>query len=445
MTTADSGSGEPPTLERPVSGQTRRSVVGDITWTLLEGDVSNVPVGPFIGVDGWYLGGVHDGRTWRSSDGIEWELVDLGGDGVADEAVFDEFVFAGETWVRMGIGLARWDGETFVPVALPESRFRELDGLRVSGRWVGTPAVLGDEIVVPITTSLSVPWDELFVNGARAEWVGDPQSIRIVDESQEEPLPVLAVLSAEFIDGEPGRFEFRNVEDNEFVTTVGVPPGVDPAEFLPRILDGNYREILIGDADGFETVEPPGGWGVPANSTGNVAPIDGGVLGLARPGYWRSDGTDRTADAWELWTSSDARSWSRLDLPTPSGSQIDIAELASDGSTAILTIYSQLPGGSTQDVESWATDDGRQWQKLDFTLSNRSRQADFGWLASLDDYDIALSPDGRTWQQVRFDFPQSGGGGSFVVGRSIFVSRQQPPGATETGSSSLWVGRVADQ
>lgn len=443
--TVPPGSGEPPALPRPVSGETQRSIVGDITWTLLEGDASSVPRGPVIGVDGGYLGGIHDGRTWRSSDGLEWELVDLGSDGVADQSVFGAFAFRGETWAQTNDGLARWDGETFVPVALPGSPFVDLDGLSYAGRIVGAPVVLGDELVVPATTFLRVPWDVLFVDGARAEWAGDPQSIRIVDTNpMDGPLPVLAILSADFVDGEPDRLEFRDVASDELVTTVEVIAGVEPTDFLARVVDGLHREVLIGDADGFEAVEPPGGWGVPGGLTGDIVPIEGGVLGVSHRGYrtLTSQGDQLAADGWEVWTSGDARSWTRLDLPSPSGSIVDIVDMASDGSTAILTISSRLDGFGQQSVESWMTDDGNRWEENDIGdgfASFGAAPAEFGWLVGDDDLDIAVSPDGRAWQEVRFGFPDGSGGGGWTVGRTIFVTN-----SLEGSITALWVGRIAD-
>jgi hypothetical protein len=460
--TVPPGSGPPPALPRPVSGQTQQSIVGDITWTLIEDDASNVPQGPVIAVDGVYLGGVYDGRTWRSPDGLEWELVDLGSDGVADQMLYNEFEFQGETWAQTNGGLARWDGETFVPVALPESPFADLDGMRYGGRIDGAPVVLGDELVVPSTSFLYVLWDELFFDGAQAEWTGDPQAIHIVDtNSWDGPFPVVAVLSAEFVEGEPSRFEFRDVESNELVTTVEAIAGADPAVLLPRIIDGLYREILIGDADGFEAVEPPGGWGVPASLIGDVVPIEGAVLGIARPGHptLTADGGLLGIDDWGLWTSTDARSWTRLDLPTPAGSLIDIVELASDGSTAILTVQSRATGRSPQGVEWWATVDGRQWERIDYgdvTASAAStmpgspvavRPAEFGWFVGYDASDISVSPDGRTWQQIRFEFPDfqgPGGTGTWAVGRSIFLTRQDEAEGASGPTHSMWVGRVAD-
>ncbi len=438
-------------------------MVGDITWTLIEGDASSVPQGPVIGVDGGYLGGVHDGRTWRSSDGLEWELVDLGDDGVADEPVYGEFEFRGEAWARTNDGLARWDDETFVAVALPESPFVELDGLNTVRRSVGAPVVVGDELVIPVTTELETPWRELFTGDARAEWAGDPQSIRIIDFNWSGPEPrVLAVLSADFIDGEPGRFEFRDVESDELVTTVDVIPSVDPAEYLPRILEGVHREILIGDADGFEAVEAPGGWGAPGASRfgivdGGVVPIDGAVLGIARVGYESllpSDG-GLGPDDWELWTSADARSWTRLDLPAPAGSRILRVRMASDGSTALLNIDVWVDGQGGEDLW-WVTADGRRWEEITVALGQRNRPdvlghalsimpAEFGWLVDNHEYNIAISPDGRTWQEVQFDFLEIlGDGGASAVGRSIFVV--PTPGAEEPGgpTHSMWVGRVAD-
>lgn len=450
--TADPGSEQPPSLPRPVPGQTQRSVVGDITWTLIEGDASNVPQGPVIGVDGGYLGGVYDGRTWRSSDGIEWELVDVGGDGVADESVYGEFEFGGETWAQTNDGLARWDGETFVPVTLPESRFADLDGLGTVRRYVGAPVVVGKELVVPVTTELEMPWRELFAGSdVRAVWAGDPQSIRIVDMTREEDV---AVLSAAFVDGEPGRFEFRDAENNELVTTVEATPGVDPAVLLPRIVNGEYREILIGDADGFEAVDPPGGWGAPGGLDGGVVPIDGGVLAIARVGnqtQFGIDGGGLGPDDWELWTSTDARSWTQLDLPAPARSLIDNVAMASDGSAVLLRIDFRVAGQLPRQTKWWSSVDGSRWEAIDTIDLMASglhgigmKSAEFGWLFGDAESEIALSADGRTWQAVRFDFPRSLGGGTFVVDRSIFVVPAPELEGTDDATYSMWVGRVAD-
>jgi hypothetical protein len=315
-------------------------------------------------------------------------------------------------------------------------------------------------LVIPVTTELEIPWRELFTGDARAEWEGDPQSIRIIDFNWSGPEPrVLAVLSADFIDGEPGRFEFRDVESDELVTTVDVIPGVEPAEYLPRVLEGVHREILIGDDDGFEAVEPPGGWGAPGDSRfgidGGVVPVDGGLLVSARVGYegHPSEG-GLGPDDWELWTSADARSWTRLDFPTPAGSPIETVRMASDGSTALLRIVVRVDG---QPLSGWwATADGRRWEEITVALGQRNRpdvmdsvlsikHADFGWLIDSYEYNIAISPDGRTWQEVQFDFLELlGDGGASTVGRSIFVV--PTPGAEEPGgpTHSMWVGRVAD-
>ncbi len=451
-----SGSEQPPALSRPVSGQTQRSLVGDITWTLLEGDASSVPQGPVIGIDGGYLGGVHEGRTWRSSDGLEWALVDLGDDGVADEPVYGEFEFRGETWAQTNNGLARWNGETFAPVALPESPFIGLEGLRIAHRSVGRPVVVGEELVVPVDTLLEVPWSELFGSDPRAEWSGDPQSIRIVDWGDNE-MPVLAVVAAEFVDGEPGRFEFRDVESNQLVTTVEAVQGVEPAASLPSIINGDYREILIGDADGFEAVEPPGRWGAPGGRAGGLVPIDGGVLGIARVGNQTPisrGGSPFGPDDWELWASAHARSWTQLDLPAPARSLIDDVSMASDGSTALLRIDFRVDGQLPSQSRWWASVDGRRWEAIDTVdlmastwadaIEFGMRSAEFGWLFGDVESDIALSADGRTWQALRFDFPRSLGGGTFVVDRSIFVVPTPGLEGTDGPTHSMWVGRVAD-
>jgi len=70
-----------------LSGQPQQTVVGDITWTRLDG--TSLPTRVFAGVDGGFIGlGPLDnaGTVWRSADGIGWE--ELTGPSVPDEELF---------------------------------------------------------------------------------------------------------------------------------------------------------------------------------------------------------------------------------------------------------------------------------------------------------------------------------------------------------------------
>jgi hypothetical protein len=110
-----------PRLNVPQPGETQETVIGDITWTLLEGDESTQPPGVSAVIDGVFYGLETNGQgTWRSEDGIDWELTDLTPNGI-----IGVFEIDGETWARRstleGQGLGRWDGEQYRSSCRPRS------------------------------------------------------------------------------------------------------------------------------------------------------------------------------------------------------------------------------------------------------------------------------------------------------------------------------------
>jgi hypothetical protein len=436
----DETSQETAELAPPESGETQQqTIIGDIAWTLIEGDSSTQPPTVTQRIDGVFFGVEDDGsKTWESPDGITWELSDRSPNGVV--GVFD---FDGEKWARTssadGQGLSRWDGTVFVPVELPKSLAPDVAGLADAGGFPGNPGEFGDGLVIPITRRLSIPWTELFSRQVFAEWDAVTETIRIVDPGSNDPLP-FAVLTTEIVEGQTSRVEFRDAETGELVTSVEVIPGVDPDDFLTRLVTAggfSYNELLIGDGDGFEAIEAP--WRL-ADSA-RVATLEGRVLSVVQ--NLRFDDEGFGTPEWELWTSVDARTWTPLELPASFGAQIDNIDIVSDGSLALLTIVSS--DESVQRPETWSTVDGSSWEPaaVDGGFGG-TEVTEFGWFRSqvFDGGGLSVSPDGLEWQEIPIDLGQpagAGGGGASVFGRTIFVSMYE-----QGGARTMWVGRVAN-
>ena len=428
-----------PRLNVPQPGETQETVIGDITWTLLEGDESTQPPGVSAVIDGVFYGLETNGQgTWRSEDGIDWELTDLTPNGI-----IGVFEIDGETWARRstleGQGLGRWDGEQFAPVELPPSLSPDVDGLRSTPSFSSDPVQLGDQWVIPVTTQLGVPWNEFYPGSLSPEWDAVTETIRMVDWESNSPLPA-AVLDVELVDGDPPAYEFRDAETGDWVTTVEVLPALDPDGFLQRVVfmgGVSFNEFLIGDGDGFEAVASP--W--PMANRVELVPLGGNVLAVAES--YEPDSRGFGEQVFEMSISPDARSWEPLELPEAFGSQLDAVDIESDGSLALLTIVSS--NGSSQRSETWSTADGRTWDAAEEGAGfGGTSYTELGWFRTdiYSDGGIKISGDGLVWQTVPFDIrppPGAGGGGANVFGGTIFVSTWE-----DGGPRRMWVGKPAD-
>jgi hypothetical protein len=435
----DQTTGQPRELGVPRSGEVQPTVIGDITWTLIEGDASTQPPGVTAVIDGVFYGLENDGQTtWRSADGVEWELTDL-----APNGIIGVFELDGETWARRstidGQGLGRWDGEVFAPVELPESLAPDVEGLRATPSFSGDPVEFDGQWVVPVTTRLGVPWDELYPGSVYPEWDAVTESIRMVDWESNQPLPV-AVLTTDRIDGDPGTIEFRDSETGELVIAVEEALGFDPEEFFNQlVVQGgfSYSEFLIGDGDGFEAVASP--W--PLADRVELAPLDGTLLAVVGSTSFDVGGFGTPVS--ELWASTDARTWEPRGLPTPFGSEIDWVHIDADGSLALLTLVSS--DGNAQRSETWSSVNGIAWEVVDEEAGfGATRHTDIGWFreAIYETGGISVSSDGLVWQEIPFDIRQPagpGGGGVNVLGGTIFVTHFE-----DGGERRMWVGQVAD-
>lgn len=428
----------PAELSAPEPGETQQTIVGDITWTLVEGDASTQPSFVQAEIDGEFYGLEADGRAWRSTDGITWELTERRPEGIL--GVFD---YGGETWARTtsgdGSGLSRWDGEAFVPVELPASSAPEVDGLQRMGGFPSQHVELGGDLVLPVTTRLVVPWSDLYGTELWPEWDAVTETIRLRDPESNDPLPV-AVLTTELLAGDPGSIEFRDATTGDLVTTVELLPGVEPDELVRRLVTGTglmHSELVIGDGTDFEVVPTP--W--PLAEAPRLAVLGSNLLAVVQRDP--ADPSGFESREWELWTSADARTWTLLQLPEPFGSLIDDVDIVSDGTRALLTIVSR--GGDAQRPELWSTEDGTTWRPVEGAASwSGTEVTDFGWFQPLFDtgLGIRVSPDGLVWQEIPLDLDEPsgpGGGGSSVFGHTIFVSSFE-----DGGARTMWVGRVAE-
>ncbi len=428
-------------LSVPESGETQQTVIGEVTWTLLEGDETTQPPGVSAVIDGVFYGLENDGRTtWRSPDGVEWELTDLEPNGI-----LGIFEIDGESWARRstlaGQGLGRWNGEEFEPVDLPPSLAPQAEGLSGTPAFGSDPVQLGDEWIIPVTTRFGLPWNERYPGGIGPEWDVVTETIRLFDWESNDPMPV-AVIEVDVVERQapvPGLVvEFRDTDTGELVFEVSPPAGVDLEWFVQRLVSGagfTYHELLIGDGSGFEAVESP----VPLAENVRLATIGDTLLAVAQHPW---DPRGGPTEAPELWASTDGRSWELRELPTAAGSNTDWVALASDGSLALLNIVSS--GTNSQQSEYWSSTDGVTWtptgQDFGFGFVDHT---DVGWFRG-DVYDtggISVSNDGLTWQAIDFDIrPPAGAGGSGAVvhGDTIFIT------VFEGNDRLMWVGQVAD-
>jgi hypothetical protein len=419
----------------PVSGQIQRTVIGDITWTLLEGDASTLPTSVNTVIDGEFY--ARDGEiTWRSSNGIDWEQVDLAPDGI-----LGIFEIDGETWARRssldGQGLGRWNGEVFEPVDLPPSTAPVVDGLRATPSFATSPVALGEQWIVPVATRIGVPWDELYPGAIDPVWDAVTGTIRVIDMDSNEPV---AVLEATLVEGDPARVDLRDTESGEVIVAATSPPGFDPDEFFRIITERSgfsHHEFLIGDRDGFDAVASP----QPLAESVDLATIGNTLLATAVYSD-TSLGADPAeySQVVELWSSPDGRTWDRVEIPAPAGDRIDWIDIESDGSLALLSIVSG--DENTQQAEWWSSVDGIDWTPTDAVSGFGSvRHTDVGWLQG-DIYEtggLRVSSDGLVWEEIQFDIrPPAGpgGAGSMVHGDTIFVTTH------EGDSRRMWVGRV---
>lgn len=244
--------------------------------------------------------------------------------------------------------------------------------------------------------------------------------------------------------GVDGGFIGLNPQDN--VGTVWQSAdGIEWEELTgPRVPD---EELFIDDTEELTPADPPPS----AAPEHQYVVFDGGLMAL-------SPVPDESRDGWglagvELWTQADGtETWEPVEVPVPSGAQIDAAHISSNGSQVLFSIVSSdSPGANDpQRYEAWSTTDGTTWQVVDLDASDGlvywpPESTDFGWMADEPDArprGISVSADGLTWQNIPYsDLTDSMPGGMSILataaGRTIF--------AISADSRVMLVGQVADQ
>ncbi|MGI9608590.1 MAG: hypothetical protein ACR2P0_20845 [Acidimicrobiales bacterium] len=444
---------DPERLPGPASGETQQTIVGEITWTLLQGDETTQPEHVAFEFEGEFFGSTEsEGLAWRSSNGIDWTR----GEPLVD-GWFNPFEFDGETWglVYSNTGapdLVRWNGTSFDSIDLPSSGAPRIDGLEARGSNFGELVQFGELAIAPAQTWYDVPWTDFYEgsepppppNGPPdgepmlyAEWDVVTERIRLVDVFANSEIPV-AVLAPELTSGTDGRVDLRDVDSGEIVTTVVATPDLFDDALRSAVIGGGFShtELLIGSEGDFRIEPVP--W--PASNVVALRTLGSQLLALvltenrSTPGEWMPD--------WALWTSSDTRTWTELDLPAASGGVIDHIEMVATGDSLLLTMI--VSSDFDQRPEMWTTTDAVTWtpSAVEFDGFDGPTAADFGWYRDPfhDMNGLWVSPDAVTWQVIDLDIREprgSGSAGATVVGNTIFVSTNE-----DSGPRTMWVGVV---
>lgn len=428
-----------PDLPIPESGATQPSIIGDITWTRVDGplsgsedvDAAQVSVefvfdDAFYGSSQQFDGSVQTTSWWTSTDGVDWEPFENVPDqpgGVRLDAV-DGAMWA-ETWKRWptsgeDASLYRWDGATFVPVTQPGLGPAPGEGLVVRESTATVVAGLGGEWIIVRQEWFGVPWADLLDFAPPFEYFeANPPGTDTFDvvESQCnwdfgggscERAGETWQIRPEMTDTDPVRINLYDAATDELITTV-VPPADLVAELgAEQVLDdlGRYnyvglrREAFVVSADGSAR---PHSLPVGVESTGyDFVEFDGRLYTLGG-----LDGVDER----RLWATSNLDTWETVELPD--GIDVDtIHQVASDVDTLILRA-----GGSTT---YWMTTDGRSWTAQTSAVEDHSGTrlvpSDFGWFETGHSWQspwehppdapvFAVSPDAVTWQLVPLPLP----------------------------------------
>lgn len=425
-----------PALAAPVDGETQQSVVGNITWTRVDGDRATLPSEVGFELDDVFYG---DGlpsdpddpqpNLFLSPDGVVWTAWD---DAPTDAD--DLTVAAGTIWATFGAretqpSLSRWDGEGYVPVELPGQDAVPGDALVAGSAAIRIAAEFENKIIVERTESLRVPWDELLsieppltASEEGGEWSGTFR-VRALecDEhggctwSDELPPPTWNIRP-EVVEGTPTRVDLYDDDTGELITTV-VPPDdgrpIDDVVFSigAENVAGRRVDFLVMDGDGSNVRRAD--WTLSENpdTYTEFAELDGRLFALTNAGHHAGKNL-------RLWVTDDLDSWE--ELPVPGGIDQDgYSFLSSDASTMILTTSAE--GSLATDHTSWITTDGISWTARESAIAGSATQApastNFGWVdfhdARFDQLTgeadpaptIAISSDAATWQMLPIPIP----------------------------------------
>lgn len=440
-----------PPLAVPIDGETQQTIVGNITWTRVQGDITTVPPKPAFVFDGVFYGnrlGIGDPsesasqpQWWTSSDGVGWEAWDA-------PPAFASVTVAGDTlWAQFdragppgGDNLQRWDGTSFVPVDLPAAGGDLGDGLKVRFATSSIRAEFAGQLIVHQRENIAVAWEDLLgieppfeaveeggewtntfrVRVMKCSTIGDTRSC-----GSDNPIEGF-VIRPEIVEDTPTRIDLYRHPDDELIVSI-VPPAVDrPIDEIVFGIGaensvGNRQIYVVADLDGTNTrlVDWP-------FDDAQFTELDGRLFALAQVG-----------DDQQLWASDDLVGWEQLELPAGVSQEVRpqlYSEVWSGLSSDGLTMTLETTGRDVSDeavvtIHSiWSTTDGVTWTARETALPEYPTAGgephDFGWmdhqyLGLFDEQDlkivaepsfngaptVALSPDAETWQILPIPVP----------------------------------------
>ncbi|MEM7142275.1 MAG: hypothetical protein AAF548_14725 [Actinomycetota bacterium] len=431
------------------------TTVGEIVWTVLEGDRTSQPERPIDHLDGYFYGADRQGGLWRSADGVAWEIdpesagltgsAQLLGSGLAIDYVDDRAV------------LLRRTADGFEPVSLPPfAEGSRSDGLATNTRlFAASSAGTAGPTTVARSRTVSIAWYEIM--GIDNPDVGDDGSesieYELVEPAWDPTAGVVTVSSyactgtafdvGECADeplGAPRMFRAEVADDTEValvdtttgakVVAVAVPEGITALEWLDRLLMGGVVQSDVLEVDGDRVVVDTS---APSGVVRSVARSGDRTVLLVDPRIGPS-GNVVFGVPIEIWWRDGTGDWTPSAFPEDA-TGFSHASLQSDGAGVILGL--DLLG----DKQLYRSEDAVEWERI-YAGPGEVVAGAFGLVRRSNENDqYAVSTDGRDWDDVTIPAPLMENGGVLslqVLDDVIFASI-----AEDTGDRTMWVGRVA--
>ena len=389
------------------SGQTIESLVGDISWTRVDGDASSLPQEVLFEIDGRYFGVDDAGTSWSSDDTRTWTETDPLPDGDRNFVDFEGVwtILDSEDpsepprlgwWERDSSGVAE------LPGGWPE---RSVPGLRVTDRGGHIGQIAYELLVIETATYGLDPVNDIIELGddiderdVEIRWVDD-HTYQVVTTDNGASAQIGPDLKLSTDPSNPRVVQITSPDGP--VGQVGPWPSLDAEELIDRLRTGNLeaqRELNIGNrATHF--------W------TGGTSRNDGEIVGFSG-----NIGPDSTGVGFTVVAENDGDG---LSLRV-GGNRVDEIPMSREGPITSMTVAASDAGAvlhleidPPHHAEAWFTPSGSVWEPTNAPeYPGDVAAAEFGWvkygreelfapeqLATLG-YPLAVSADGTDWQSI---------------------------------------------
>ncbi len=403
------------------------------TWDRSDGfgNSGSEATGAWPTADGWQLvGGSPTGSAiWTSTDGVRWSPAGM--EAGASSGVGPPAAAAGSTVVGVpqspeedsSVGLSRWDGGSWRPVALPDDCPERIEIVIAPAVWEDARWLISGGTTACTSADLE-QWTAASLEDSY------PSTISLVAQTR---YGLIAVSSCQDRTCD-GQFALRISPDGRTWTPLTSPMhpiaiADGPAGVLAAAGDGGIWQLIDTGPASLPEDQPLGTvWTdatipvVTDRPSGRIEAVTAGGPGFVAVGR----GCDTRCEA-IVWTSVDGRTWERVPasdalestlIVRTSGPELGMFDVAA-GSPGVVAIgYS-----AREDIETtiWFSKDGTAWERTSIGTTDDVRLGAVAWTGSRfvivgedrpamqDAQAIATakaraavwtSTDGRTWSQV---------------------------------------------